>query len=121
MRVCLCAMLRCTARMAVPLLLVLTAGAVRADVDFGREVKPIFERHCYSCHGPAKQKSSYRLDVRSVAIRGGDFGETAIVGGDAAASPLLKHVIRIGYPRITERECRIDAYRLLKVFEGFEI
>ena len=25
-------------------------------VDFVREVRPIFEKHCYECHGPEKQK-----------------------------------------------------------------
>ena len=74
------------------ILICLTARIAVADVDYVRDVKPIFERHCYDCHGPAKQKSSYRLDVRAVAFRGGDFGEPAVTAGDASASPLLNYV-----------------------------
>jgi hypothetical protein len=38
-------------------------------VDFVREVRPIFEKHCYECHGAEKQKNDYRLDIKSVALR----------------------------------------------------
>jgi len=74
------------------MLMSMSAGVVRADVDFVRDVQPILERHCYSCHGLEKQKSSYRLDVRSVAMKGGDYGEPAIVPRDTAASPLFTYV-----------------------------
>ena len=69
----------------------LSQAAARA-VDFAREVRPIFEKSCLSCHGPAKQKSGYRLDVREVALKGGESGERAIVPHDASASPLIRHV-----------------------------
>jgi len=39
-------------------------------VDFVREVRPIFEKHCYECHGAEKQKNDYRLDIKSVAGEG---------------------------------------------------
>ena len=48
-------------------------------VDFAREVRPIFERSCLGCHGPEKQKSGFRLDVRDIAIKGGESGERAII------------------------------------------
>ncbi|MFN7343713.1 MAG: c-type cytochrome domain-containing protein, partial [bacterium] len=38
-------------------------------VDFVREVRPIFEKHCYECHGAEKQKNDYRLDIKSVALK----------------------------------------------------
>lgn len=63
-----------------------------AQVDFAREVRPIFQEHCYECHGPDKQKSGYRLDVREVALKGGDMGEAAIVPKEAAKSPLFRFV-----------------------------
>ncbi len=46
--------------------------------DFARDIQPILEKSCLSCHGPEKQKSGYRLDVRDIALRGGDSGEAAI-------------------------------------------
>jgi cytochrome c551/c552 len=38
-------------------------------VDFVREVRPIFEKHCYECHGAEKQKNDYRLDIKAVALK----------------------------------------------------
>ena len=65
---------------------------VSAQVSFEREIKPIFEKHCYDCHGPDKQESGYRLDSRAIAMRGGDFGDAAIVPHDASKSPLYRFV-----------------------------
>src|SRR5437588_1170660 len=62
-----------------------------AAVDFARDVQPIFARSCYSCHGPEKQKSDYRLDSRQVALRGGSIGG-AIVPGRGADSKLIQYV-----------------------------
>ncbi|MGV3533632.1 MAG: PSD1 and planctomycete cytochrome C domain-containing protein, partial [Chthoniobacteraceae bacterium] len=55
-------------------------------------VRPIFERSCVGCHGPEKQKSGCRLDLRRDAFKGGDSGESAIVPHQAEASPLLQYV-----------------------------
>ncbi|MFN9720267.1 MAG: DUF1553 domain-containing protein [Planctomycetota bacterium] len=66
----------------------------RAEVKYIRDVLPILEQHCYQCHGREKQKSGYRLDRRDIAFRGGEFGEPAVVAGDAANSPLLRYVRR---------------------------
>src|SRR5688572_24707028 len=60
-------------------------------VDFERDVAPIFAANCVSCHGPEKQKSSYRLDDRAVALKGGELGK-AIVPGNGAGSPLIQYV-----------------------------
>ena len=68
-------------------------GAVLAiDVDFVRDVRPILQQHCYSCHGADKQKSGLRLDVRSEAYRGGDAYGPSIVAGNVDDSRLLQLV-----------------------------
>lgn len=70
--------------------LILLAPFLRAaPPDFVRDVRPILAQRCFECHGPDKQKGGFRLDVKAVALRGGDSGEPAIVPGQAAASPLL--------------------------------
>jgi hypothetical protein len=61
-------------------------------VDFVREVRPIFEKHCYECHGAQKQKNGFRLDVRQAALRGGDEHAPDIVPGRSAMSPLYRFV-----------------------------
>ncbi len=67
-------------------------GWAAKPVDFLRDVQPIFAKHCVSCHGPEKQKSEYRLDVKRIALAGGESGHQAIVPGKSAASPLIKFV-----------------------------
>ena len=62
---------------------------VAASVDFTRDVKPIFDAHCISCHGPDKHKSDYRLDSREAALAGGESGEVAIVPGKPEAGSLI--------------------------------
>ncbi len=59
--------------------------------DFAREIRPIFEARCLSCHGPEKQKSGLRLDLKAAALAGGDSGP-AIVPGKAGESDLLARV-----------------------------
>jgi mono/diheme cytochrome c family protein len=67
------------------------AFAVAAP-DFVRDVRPIFEAHCIKCHGPDKQKSGYRLDVKAIALNGGDSGTPNILPGLGATSPLMKFI-----------------------------
>jgi mono/diheme cytochrome c family protein len=64
-------------------------GAFGAPVDFVREVRPIFEKHCYECHGEKKQKASLRLDVKAAALKGGDNEGPNIIPGKAQESSLI--------------------------------
>ena len=71
------------------LALFITLPAFAAPVDFVRDVRPIFEKHCYECHGETKQKSGLRLDVKAAAFKGGDNHAPDIVPGKASESPLV--------------------------------
>lgn len=73
------------------LLSLIPALTASGSVDFVRDVQPIFAKSCYSFHGPQKQKSDYRLDVRQVALRGGSTGG-AIVAGHSSDSKLIQYV-----------------------------
>src|SRR5262245_38555161 len=66
----------------IPLFLLLLAGnAWGADpVDYVRDVKPIFAKHCNSCHGPQKQRSGLRLDTAKAVLEGGNSGAVVIAG-----------------------------------------
>ena len=61
-------------------------------VDFVRDVRPIFVKHCNDCHGTDEQESGLRLDVRAKALEGGDSGRV-IVSGKSGESALLARVI----------------------------
>jgi len=67
-------------------------AAARRRVDFQRDIKPIFTRHCFSCHGPRRQESDYRLDRARTAISGGDRKQNPIRPGKSAESPLIRFV-----------------------------
>jgi len=64
------------------------------QVDFARDIKPIFQASCIRCHGPEKPKSGFRLDNRAAALKGGNKG-VDIVPGKSAESPLIQYVARL--------------------------
>ena len=61
-------------------------------VNFTRDIKPILEVHCLSCHGAEKPKGGLRFTTRAKAIEGGDEG-TSLVPGKPAESPLYTTTI----------------------------
>jgi mono/diheme cytochrome c family protein len=63
-----------------------------ANVDFGAQVLPIFEKSCISCHGPSKHKGGLRLDSKAAAFKGGDDG-IVLVSANAAKSDLYRRII----------------------------
>ena len=66
-------------------------GHTASNIDFARDIQPIFQRACLDCHNLEKEKGGLRLDDRSLALRGGDDGP-AIVPGKSGASLLIKLV-----------------------------
>ncbi len=61
-------------------------------VDFVKDIQPIFEKACYSCHGLEKQKGGYRLDAKVPAFTSGDEHAPNIVAGKSLSSPLIHFV-----------------------------
>ncbi len=61
-------------------------------VDFARDIQPIFIKRCYECHGPDKQKSDLRLDLKPDAVRGGKSGKPFWVVGQSSESPLVARI-----------------------------
>ena len=46
-------------------------GQVSSQVDFARDVQPLFKQYCIGCHGPSQQMNGLRLDQRSSALKTG--------------------------------------------------
>ncbi|MES2709722.1 MAG: DUF1553 domain-containing protein [Verrucomicrobiota bacterium] len=70
---------------------VLPEAAKRA-VDFVTDIQPILQTHCLDCHGPDKQKGGYRVDVKTIALTGGDAHAPNVHAGNSAESPLIHFV-----------------------------
>jgi len=67
-----------------------TAGFAADLPTYNRDVRPILNDACFSCHGPdsASRKADLRIDQREAAI-----SMQALVPGDPAASEMLKRIL----------------------------
>lgn len=89
-----------SARAADPLRL---PPPVSRSVEFADDIRPIFETHCYRCHGSQRQEGGLRLDQKTGALKGGDLGP-AIVPGDSAGSLLVQAVAGMNKDLIMPRK-----------------
>src|SRR5689334_19093395 len=70
-------------------------SASARKVDFVREIQPLLERSCFSCHGPKVQMAGLRLDSKELAFAGGRSGKV-IYAGKASESSLFQRIAGIG-------------------------
>src|SRR5437773_1766223 len=49
------------------------------EINFSRDVKPIFEASCIKCHGRGRDKGNFRIDSRETIFKGGDSGPAIAV------------------------------------------
>ncbi len=63
----------------------------KIDVDFARDIQPLFAKRCQRCHGAEHREGGLRLDLRRTAQQGGGSGDT-IVPGSSAKSRLIARV-----------------------------
>src|SRR5581483_4169334 len=87
-------------RLPVILPLLLLTAAARAEEPAGvrlfeEKVRPVLAEHCFSCHGPQKQKGGIRLDSRQAILAEGEHGPV-IVPGAPEKSYLLQAVRQTG-------------------------
>lgn len=61
-------------------------------VSFYKDVRPIFQTHCYGCHQPAKRGGEYLMTDFKALLKGGESGDAAVVSGKPDASHLLKQI-----------------------------
>src|SRR5689334_14276853 len=70
---------RTPAHAAEPAVGVVPPAASR-NIDFTKEIKPLFEASCVSCHGKGKEKGGFNLETRAAFLKGGDSGPAAVIG-----------------------------------------
>src|SRR5438477_10589577 len=54
--------------------------AATHQIDFAKEIKPLFEAACINCHAKGKNKGGFSLETRESLLKGGDSGPVAIIG-----------------------------------------
>ncbi|MDF1658296.1 MAG: PSD1 and planctomycete cytochrome C domain-containing protein [Verrucomicrobiales bacterium] len=83
-------------RLSLPIIFFATVLPFALEaVDYEEDIAPIFEANCLDCHGPDKDKSGFRVDLRAQMIKGGDTGFAAIVPGDWEGSYLMEVVTHL--------------------------
>jgi len=71
-------------------LLIGATFAQGADVDYIKDIKPIFQEKCYGCHGPAQQMGGLRLDQRESVLIGGRGRPDLVPGAIERSSVYLR-------------------------------
>ena len=72
----------------------LPAPAAKTGLTFDADIKPIFEKSCFKCHGPEKQKAKLRVDSLAAVKKGGEDGDILSVG-KSEKSRLVHSIARI--------------------------
>lgn len=70
-------------------------SAADAEIDFGRDIRPILSGKCFHCHGPDPEtrEGGLRLDNAEAASAELDSGEIAIVPGKPDESELIARIV----------------------------
>jgi hypothetical protein len=76
------------------LLLALSSGAFADEqVDFAKQIRPIFADTCYKCHAGAKHKGDFKLDSAEAMLKGGkDAAGKCVIAGNADKSDLARRI-----------------------------
>jgi hypothetical protein len=72
----------------------LPAPAAKTGITFDKDIKPIFEKSCFKCHGAEKQKAKLRVDTLAAVKKGGENG-AIFEAGKSEKSRLVHAVGRI--------------------------
>jgi mono/diheme cytochrome c family protein len=70
---------------------------------FARDIAPILDRWCVSCHGPKESQAGLRLDSYEGLLKGADDGPV-IVPSDVGGSQLVAQIERRARPVMPPRK-----------------
>lgn len=67
---------------------------VNRKVDFATEIKPLFQKHCFDCHGPGLDSGGFSMGTRAEMVEGGENGPGILVG-KSVSSALVQRIAGI--------------------------
>lgn len=67
-------------------------GAPKSGGEFATVIRPIFEKKCFQCHGPEKQKGDYRMDTVEGLFAAGESELDPIVKKSPMESYLIETI-----------------------------
>jgi len=89
-------------------------GSPEGSVDFARDIRPLFNKHCVGCHGGVKRAAKISFIYRDVVVATNATDAKPIHPGDPEASELIRRITTTNEddrmppaehgPRLSERE-----------------
>ena len=68
--------------------------ADKKGLTYAKDIKPLFEKSCFKCHGPEKAKGDLRVDSLEAALKGSEHGKI-IETSKSEKSRLVHSVARL--------------------------
>ena len=72
----------------------LPPAANKKGVTYAKDIQPVFEKNCFKCHGPEKQKCQLRVDSLEGVTKGSENGKV-FEAGKSQKSKLVHLVARL--------------------------
>ncbi|MBX3414280.1 MAG: DUF1553 domain-containing protein [Pirellulales bacterium] len=74
-------------------------AAASRDVDFAKDIRPLFEGSCVACHAGDNRQGGFHLGTRAEFLQGGDSGPV-VMPGNSAESLLVQLVAGVDEHRV---------------------
>ena len=79
---------------AIPLALLLSPTLFAAgEIDFQRDIQPVFAELCLECHGTDKAKGGLVLTNRAAALKELESGAHGLVPGNVGKSEIIARMV----------------------------
>lgn len=81
---------------------------VAMDIDFARDIEPVFAQYCYDCHEDILPDGELDMTNWQNLLAGGEKGGPAVVPGDPSASAIVKYMEGTLQPRMPHKKDALD-------------
>ena len=73
------------------------------NVDFATDIKPLFRKYCFDCHGPGLDQGGFSIATRAQLLEGGETGSGVFVG-NSISSALVHRISDLGPEQVMPPE-----------------